>query len=106
MIVASFFKTDEHIAGFIVAGHSGYAPIGEDIVCASVSSAVQMAVNTITEISHVKADVKAEDDTVVLLMPQNLTAMQQELCETVLKGLQMQIKLISEEFEGFVKLEL
>jgi uncharacterized protein YsxB (DUF464 family) len=106
MIIASFFKSDEHIAGFIVAGHAGYAQQGKDIACACVSSAVQMAVNTLIEVAGVAAETKVEDDTVVLLMPQNITSMQQELCDIVLKGLQLQIKLISEEFKGFVKLEL
>jgi len=106
MIVASFFKSDEHIAGFIVSGHAGSARHGKDIVCACVSSAVQMAVNTIIEVAGVAADTKAEDDTVVLLMPQNITAVQQEICDTVLKGLQLQIKLLSEDYKGFVKLEL
>ena len=45
------FLTDEKgIYGFIIKGHSGYGEQGGDIVCAAVSSAAYMVINTITDI--------------------------------------------------------
>ena len=49
------------LLGFHVYGHSGYAEAGEDIVCAAISSAVYMVINTITDIMHIDADVEVED---------------------------------------------
>ena len=45
---------------FTIQGHSGSAECGQDIICAAVSSAAYMAVNTITEIlgQKVSADVR------------------------------------------------
>ena len=40
-------NTEGKIISFTVEGHSGFAESGEDIVCASVSSAVWMTVNGI-----------------------------------------------------------
>ena len=40
----TFFKDGIHFLGFSCKGHSGYANEGEDIVCASVSTAVQLVV--------------------------------------------------------------
>ena len=37
-------KNGDHFVGFECFGHSGYAEQGEDIVCAAVSTAVQMTV--------------------------------------------------------------
>ena len=48
MIYAEFFTRQEKLYGFKISGHAGYADKGEDIVCASVSSAVQLVANTIT----------------------------------------------------------
>lgn len=45
MIRAEFFQSDGLLKGFDINGHAGYAESGSDIVCASVSSAVQFAVN-------------------------------------------------------------
>ncbi len=44
MITAEFTNDS-----FTVSGHSGYAPAGADIVCASVSSMTMLVCNAITE---------------------------------------------------------
>ena len=49
MIRAEFFQSDGILKGFDISGHAGYAESGSDIVCASVSSAVQFAVNILDE---------------------------------------------------------
>ena len=41
------------LLGFSMEGHAGYGEEGEDIVCAAVSSAAYLTVNTITEFLHV-----------------------------------------------------
>lgn len=62
MIKAKFLVLDsgENI-GFEISGHSGYSESGTDIVCAAVSSAVYMAVNTITDIKHVEANINIDE---------------------------------------------
>ena len=46
-------KKDQKIIKEIkIKGHSGYAEIGKDIVCASVSSMVTLAINVISEINE------------------------------------------------------
>ena len=45
MVHAVFYQSDGLFRGFDISGHAGYAKSGADIVCASVSSAVQFAVN-------------------------------------------------------------
>lgn len=49
MIRAVFYRSDGLFSGFDISGHAGYAEAGSDIVCASVSSAVQFAVNILDE---------------------------------------------------------
>lgn len=63
MIKADFFFSKEgQISGFCIHGHAMYDDPGEDIVCASVSSAAYMTVNTLTEIVKVKADIEDAND--------------------------------------------
>lgn len=61
MIEASFKKRHGEHIGFSVKGHSGYDDSGYDIVCASVSSAVMLTCNAVTEIFKIKAEVSAGD---------------------------------------------
>ena len=49
------------IVGFSIDGHAGFGEAGTDIVCAAVSSAAYMTVNTITEVLHADAHVSADD---------------------------------------------
>jgi len=48
------------IAGVEIEGHSGYAPAGEDIVCASVSAAVGLAERAVSDI--IRADAVVDID--------------------------------------------
>ena len=49
MITLTFFKSETHYMGFTCKGHSGYAKEGSDIVCASVSSAIQLTAHNLTK---------------------------------------------------------
>ncbi len=63
MLRAEFFILDDgKIKGFDISGHSGYDESGKDIVCAAVSSAAYMTINTITDVIGVQADVDIHDD--------------------------------------------
>ena len=61
MIRTVFRLRDGHVYGFTVKGHSGTANAGSDIVCAAVSSAVYMTVNTLTDIIKVPTEIEAQD---------------------------------------------
>ncbi|MBQ3537435.1 MAG: ribosomal-processing cysteine protease Prp [Clostridia bacterium] len=60
-MVKASFCIRENSASFTIKGHSGFSEEGSDIVCAAVSSAAIMSVNTITEILGVKAEPKVKD---------------------------------------------
>ena len=97
MITAVFYKKGRDLSGFRVSGHAGYAEYGEDIVCASVSSAVQLTCNLITETFDIKADVSAEGDAVTLRVA--------ETCEeatNLMDGIKIHLELLSEEFENTI----
>jgi len=70
MIRAEFrFKKGVPVS-FKVSGHSGYAEKGNDIVCAAVSSAVELTVNGITEVVRTQCGVQVGQDSVELVLPQ------------------------------------
>lgn len=39
-----FFKKSDNFVGFSCKGHAGYSDIGTDIVCASISTAVEICI--------------------------------------------------------------
>ncbi len=99
MIIAQFFKKGENLIGFSVAGHAGYANSGEDIVCASVSSAVQLISNTITESFKINADVSILKDKIQLKLPCS-----DEIAHKLIEGFKLHLTLLSDEFKGTIKI--
>ena len=100
MIRAEFFSQAGRLTGFTVSGHAGYADAGEDIVCAAVSSAVQLTANGITEVLGMKARVTAKGDTVSLKMD----SLPSEDVEAFLKALRLHLEVLAEDYPKNVKL--
>lgn len=101
MIKAQFFKVNEKYCGFSISGHAGYAERGHDIVCASVSSAVQMTANTVTEIIGADAAVKNVNGTISLKLESN-NGEKAERAMSVIAGLRLHLSLLSKQYKGTI----
>lgn len=66
MLKAVFYRQNGRYCGFDVSGHAGYGTEGNDVVCAAVSSAVELVCNTITDFFKVKADVTVGENKISL----------------------------------------
>lgn len=82
MITAEFLTHSGSFWGVLVSGHAEYDESGKDIVCAAVSAATIMALNTVTEVLRAKAQVKSSD----ALLSLHLSESNQE-SEHLLEGL-------------------
>ncbi len=99
MINAEFFKTNEKLIGFSIKGHAGYDDDGNDIVCASVSSAIQLVANTITECFKINAEVNVLKDKIQLRLPEI-----DDNAAKMLEGLFLHLTLLSEDYKGTIKI--
>ncbi len=101
MIKAQFFEKQGSLTGVRVSGHAGFADFGQDIVCASVTSAVQMAVNGITEILKAPCKVRAEENCIEALLSDQGEAVQAAVL--LLEALRLQLTLLEEDYGKYVK---
>ncbi len=94
MINAEFYLKNEVLTGFSIKGHADYDDIGLDIVCAAVTSVVELTVNAITEILKVPASVGAVNDEVKLTLPNsdNIGAID------FLKALRLYLEVLSQDY--------
>ena len=98
MIRAEFFESKGKLCGFRLCGHAGFAESGEDIVCASVSSAVQLTANLLEALKYEqKVDVM---DNVIKL---HLNA-SDDTSDVVLDQLRMHLEAVLEEFPNTIKI--
>lgn len=62
MTTVRFLLAGESLVGFEARGHAGYAPSGEDIVCAAVSALTQTALLGLQEVLKVPVTWKADEE--------------------------------------------
>ena len=99
MTTVTFFTEGSRITGFEVKGHSGYAPEGEDIVCAAVTSAVRLAECAVNDVLGLEAAVKVreKDASLSLKLPASLGQTNESTCQTLLAALMVLFVLLAEE---------
>ena len=100
MIQASFSTDGSRITAFTVAGHSGLAPSGEDILCAAVTSAVRLTECAVNDVLGLEASVKVKekDASISLKLPNGLGQTNESTCQTLLVALMVHLVQLAEEY--------
>ena len=97
MIKVRIFKeSTDRIVGFEVAGHSGTAAHGQDIVCAGVSSLTQTALLGLGEHLHRDMDYSVASGKLKMQLKSAPDELTETLLQTMLLGL-MEIAKLSPE---------
>ena len=104
MTCAEFYTEGSRITGFTVRGHSGYAPEGEDIVCAAVTSAVRLVECAVNDVLGLEASVKVrqQDASITLKLPSHLDQANESACQTLLAALMVHLVQLAEEYPEFI----
>ena len=86
MTTVTFYTEGRRIVGFEVKGHSGFAPEGEDIVCAAITSSVRLTESVINDVLGLEASVKVRqsDASITLKLPASLGQTAESTCQTLL----------------------
>ncbi len=103
MTRVEFFDQDGRITGFTVSGHSGYAEAGSDIICAAVSTAVQLAECTITDVlgNRVKTKVNKEEARITLTLP--AVCEDEDTVQAVLTGMMLTLCELRDQYPDYIE---
>ena len=103
MTKVEFFDQDGRISGFTVSGHSGYAEAGADIVCAAVSTAVQFAECTISDVlgNCCKTKVNEEEARITLTLP--AACEDEEAVQAVLTGMMLTLCELRDQYPDYIE---
>lgn len=101
MIAATFLTSRlGGVVGFEVSGHAGLSESGSDILCAAVSSAVFLTVNTITDVLHVTPlTLRAEDGEMLLQIEQK----DEPVCRNIFSGLKLHLTQLEEQYSDHLR---
>ena len=100
MTTVTFHSEGSLLTGFDMKGHSGYAPQGEDIVCAALTSAVRLTECAVNDVLGLEASVKVreKDASVSLKIPNGLGQTNEKVCQTLLAALLVHCVQLAEEY--------
>ena len=103
MTKCEFFTENDRITGFSISGHSGYAEVGSDIVCAAISAVVTMAEATINDVCGAKAKVrvKEEDARITLMLPASCD--EEDTVQAVLSGMMVALLSFREDYPDYIE---
>ena len=103
MVSVTFFKNrKDYFSGFSLIGHAGMGDYGKDVVCAAVSSAVYMVINTLTDIVRIVPENLRVEDGMVLLM---LKEYDFNACRNLLLGFRLHILALSKQYPRFISVK-
>ena len=100
MTTVTFYSEGSRLTGLEMKGHSGYAPQGEDIVCAALTSAVRLTECAVNDVLGLEASVKVKPDKALisLKLPGGLGQTNESTCQTLLTGLMVYFTQLQEEY--------
>ncbi len=96
MIKVSFAQSGGLITGFKLEGHSGSGVEGNDIICAAVSSAAYMTVNTITDILGLEPEIEVRDG----FMAIKLSSAEIRKAQDILCGFRLHLTELSKDYKN------
>ncbi len=94
MTQCKFYSEGGLLTGFELHGHAGGGHAGKDVVCAAVSSAAYMTVNTITDIYGIPAYTSVEEGNLRM----RLTHDGAEKCRELLEGFHLHLVELQKQY--------
>ena len=103
MTKCEFFREGARITGFCVSGHSGYAEAGQDIICASISTAVTMAEATINDVCGAKAKVRVKEENASVRLTLPATCEEEDTVQAVLAGMLLFLIDLRDQYPDYIE---
>ena len=103
MIRSEFVIEDNKIRSVSVVGHSGLAPSGSDVLCASVSAMTELVMNTLLEIFSAELDIEIEEEIPrIHFSLHSVPSSQAEAVQGVLTGFRLQLEDLRETYSDYL----
>ena len=105
MIRVQIVKSGNRIEGFQVSGHAGYAPHGQDIVCAAASFLSITVINSLERQLGAEGKVRSEDGFLDYRLPRSLNEDQMHTAQIILQTLVTGFQNLREEYPKYISIQ-
>ncbi|MDE7243240.1 MAG: ribosomal-processing cysteine protease Prp [Oscillospiraceae bacterium] len=105
MTTVTFFTEGQRITGFAAAGHSGFAPEGEDIVCSAVTSTIRLVECVLNDVMGLCAAVRTDEEAALisLRIPGSLGPAAEDTCQNLLAGMMLYLSELHNEYPDYIE---
>lgn len=100
--VEIYQEDDGKIKGFLVKGHAGYKPHGQDIVCAGVSILTQTAVLGLYEYLAQPPQVEKKPGLLKCILPHGLSEEENHQAQVILKTMALGLEATAHSYSDYV----
>lgn len=108
MTTIKIIYNNDYIVGFEANGHTGFAPQGHDILCASLSSIMQTAVLGLLKLTNLKINYKTDEKKGLIsctLLDKNFETKSFLDGQVILKTMVCGINDVASEFKKYINVE-
>lgn len=98
--------SDGNVKSFTVSGHSGYADEGEDIVCAAISSGVQMLEMQIAQVIGEKKASFTERDVEISYVIPELSGEEKFAVDNMVSGFKDFLQSVSKHYKDYLTFKM
>lgn len=104
MTKVEFFRKNGDIVRYRASGHSGYSEEGSDIVCSSISTALQLPLMSLTEVLKIKPKFKIKDDGFLEVDLREINKAEYDKIIVLLETVVLFLKELSKQYPKNIKL--
>ena len=104
MTTVSFLRDARGLCGIRVSGHAGYAPAGEDIVCAAASVLITTCANALESVAGIRPEVSQKPAMIQVLLPGGLSPTGEHDAQIILRTAEQGFRDIAAQYPSYLQI--
>ena len=104
MTTVSFLRDARGLCGIRVSGHAGYAPAGEDIVCAAASVLITTCANALESIAGIRPEVSQKPAMIQVSLPGGLSPTGEHDARIILRTAEQGFLDIAAQYPSYLQI--
>ena len=104
MTTVTFLRAARGLCGIRVSGHAGYAPAGEDIVCAAASVLITTCANALESVAGIRPDVSQKPVMIQVALPGGLSPASEHDARIILRTAEQGFLDIAAQYPSYLQI--
>lgn len=104
MTTVSFLRDARGLCGIRVSGHAGYAPAGEDIVCAAASVLITTCANALESVAGIRPEVSQKPAMIQVSLPGGLSPTGEHDARIILRTAEQGFLDIAAQYPSYLQI--